>query len=163
MWCISNTNLFSKHQILNNQPGNHSAMSKMELVSPQSPLSHVWPLSLRSSSARPASARLPPKLGTASVQPGDSPPPSPAPDLPAPLRPSPGGCLASRPGGLSAPHPLDFSLLLEISFPPTPLHQRPGSREFSGACVSVCVGEGWGEVSSGWRSCGEGGWVRRQR
>lgn len=123
-----------------------------------------WPLSLRSSSARPASARLPPKLGTASVQPGDSPPRSPAPDLPAPLGPSPGGCPASRPGGLSAPHPSDFSLLLlEISFPPSPLHQRPGSGEFSGACVSVCVGEVWGEVSSGWRGCEEGGWVRRQR
>ena len=40
MWCISNTNLFSKHQILNNQPGYHSAMSKPPLprLAPVPPL-----------------------------------------------------------------------------------------------------------------------------
>ena len=37
MWCISNTNLFSKHQTLNNQPGYQSAMSKTEFISPSSP------------------------------------------------------------------------------------------------------------------------------
>lgn len=83
---------------------------------------------------------------------------------PRPSAPRPGAVLPPARGGLSAPHPSDFSLLLlEISFPPSPLHQRPGSGEFSGACVSVCVGEVWGEVSSGWRGCEEGGWVRRQR
>lgn len=113
---------------------------------PEFPAPNLGPCPSAPPLRAPASCSPPsPSSRTASVQPGDSPPRSPAPDLPAPLRPSPGEKHHLPPRG-PVPHPplrfLPFSL--RDFLPASPLHQRPGSGEFSGACVSVCVGEVWG-------------------